>query len=363
MVLNYLSEAAGFIINVKPGTSVRGKVDVWSNDPLTKEEALDLLDTVLIQNSLAAIRNGKVLTIVNRDEAKTQSIPVIQGSDPEKIPMTDKIVTQIIPVRFVEVGQLVKDLQPLVSMQTTMTANEAGNSIVITDTQANIRKVAEVIHAIDMGAEDVTVVKVFHLQHADPAETADLLTNLFPDDSRSGGNQSPMQFGGGRFGGGIARFFGGGGFGGGGFGGGGAGGGAGAASGGGSASQNQRLKKRNRVVAVADPRTASVVVTATKDLMEQVESVIMNLDPDPASTQAVAVFHMQNAEPQDAMQVLQDIFNKSGTQNTRNGTANQTSPLSNRSNTQNQQNTTGSRTSTMTPNSRGGAGGGGGFGQ
>ena len=152
MVLNYLSEAAGFIINVKPGTSVRGKVDVWSNDPLTKEEALDLLDTVLIQNSLAAIRNGKVLTIVNRDEAKTQSIPVIQGSDPEKIPMTDKIVTQIIPVRFVEVGQLVKDLQPLVSVQTTMTANEAGNSIVITDTQSNIRKVAEVIHAIDMGA-------------------------------------------------------------------------------------------------------------------------------------------------------------------------------------------------------------------
>src|SRR5258705_79919 len=28
-VLNYLSEAAGFIINVKPGTSVRGKVDIW----------------------------------------------------------------------------------------------------------------------------------------------------------------------------------------------------------------------------------------------------------------------------------------------------------------------------------------------
>ncbi len=356
MVLNYLSEAAGFIINVKPGTSVRGKVDVWSNDPLTKEEALDLLDTVLIQNSLAAIRNGKVLTIVNRDEAKTQGIPVIQGSDPEKIPMTDKIVTQIIPVRFVEVGQLVKDLQPLVSMQTTITANEAGNSIVITDTQATIRKVAEVIHAIDMGAEDVTVVKVFHLQHADPAETADLLTNLFPDDSRSGGNQSPMQFGGGRFGGGMARFFGGGGFGGGGAG----GGGGGAAAGGGSGNQNQRLKKRNRVVAVADPRTASVVVTATKDLMEQVESVIMNLDPDPASTQAVAVYHMQNAEPQEAMQVLQDIFNKTGAQNSRSGTATQTSPLTSRSNTQNQQNTTGSRTSTMTPNSRGG---GGAFGQ
>src|SRR5689334_17972392 len=53
-VLSYLSEAAGFVINIRPGTSVRGKVDVWSNEPVTKEEALDLLDTVLNQNNLAA---------------------------------------------------------------------------------------------------------------------------------------------------------------------------------------------------------------------------------------------------------------------------------------------------------------------
>src|SRR3954466_16084607 len=90
MVLSYLSEAAGFIINVKPGVSVRGKVDVWSNEALTRQEALDLLDTVLIQNGLAAIRNGKVLSIVNRDEAKTQNIPVFQVADPEKIPATDR---------------------------------------------------------------------------------------------------------------------------------------------------------------------------------------------------------------------------------------------------------------------------------
>src|SRR5713101_1522618 len=93
----------------QPGTSVKGKVDIWSNDPLTREEALNLLDTVLNQNGLGAIRNGKTLTIVNRDEVKTQNIPVVQGGDPEKIPITDRVVTQIIPVRFVEVPNLVKD--------------------------------------------------------------------------------------------------------------------------------------------------------------------------------------------------------------------------------------------------------------
>src|SRR5690242_6616444 len=49
-VLNYMSEAAGFIINIAPNTDVKGKVDVWSNQPLDKEEAVDLLNKVLSQN-------------------------------------------------------------------------------------------------------------------------------------------------------------------------------------------------------------------------------------------------------------------------------------------------------------------------
>src|SRR5712692_6335226 len=47
MVLNYLSDAAGFIIVLD--TKVEGKVDVWSNQPLNKDEAVDLLNTTSIR--------------------------------------------------------------------------------------------------------------------------------------------------------------------------------------------------------------------------------------------------------------------------------------------------------------------------
>src|SRR6185369_14659530 len=77
MVLDYLSEEAGFII-VKE-TDVTGKVNVWSNQPLTKDEAVELLDSILNQNKLAAIRNGRTITIVSREEAKKRNIPVKKG--------------------------------------------------------------------------------------------------------------------------------------------------------------------------------------------------------------------------------------------------------------------------------------------
>jgi general secretion pathway protein D len=337
-VLNYMSEAAGFIIvlEAKP----RGTVDVWSNSPVTKEEAINLLNQALKKNDYAAIRNGRTLTIVPRDEAKTHDIPVYVGADPAAIPKTDEIVTQIIPVRFVEVAQLVKDIQPLISTKTTMTANESGNEIVITDTQANIRKVAEVIKAIDAGAEDITVVRVFRLNYADPTELSELLVNLFPDDSRSGGSSSPVQFGG------MRSFFRGGGPGGGGGG------------GGGSNNQNSRIKKRARVVAVPDPRTSSLVVTSSRDLMDQIESVVVELDSNPARQQKVHIYKFDNADPQQAMQVLQDMFQKSGAQTSRN---NQNSVLQQRSGQQSSsQGTSSSRTG---GGSRGGASGMGSFGQ
>ncbi|HSU55051.1 MAG TPA: secretin N-terminal domain-containing protein [Candidatus Dormibacteraeota bacterium] len=346
-VLSYFSEAAGYVINVKPGTSVRGKVDVWSSDPLTREEALNLLDTVLYQNQLAAIRNGKTLTIVNRDEAKTQNVPVIQGGDPERIPMTDKVVTQIIPVRFVEVGQLVKDLQPLVSTQTTMTADDAGNSIVITDTQANIHKVAEIVRAIDMSAEDFTELHVFKLKHADPTETSDLLSNLFPDDSRSGNSQSPFSGGGG--GGSFRRMMFGGGFGG--------GGQSSGGSGSGSNSQSQRIKKRNRVIAVADQRTTSVVVSCSRDLMQQISDVVAELDNDPSGVQTVTVVHPKVADVQQVMQVLQEAFPSTSNNQSRQNSAQQNSPLSSRVTTQTQQNNNNARTSMGGSGSRGGPAG------
>jgi len=322
MVLNYLSDAAGFIIVLD--AQPRGKVDVWSNTPLTKDEAVDLLNSVLNKNGLASIRNGRTLTIVNKDEAKTKNIPVRQGSNPEGIPRNDEIVTQILPVRFVEVTQLIKDLQPLVATATTMTANEAGNSIVMTDTQANIRRVAEIIQAIDQGAEDVTEVEVFRLQYADPTEMATLLTSVFPDETKGGSSQSPVQFGRGGGGNPFRNFFGGGGPGG------------GNSSAGGGGDQNSRIKKRARVIAVADARTQSVIVSAASGLMEQIRVMISQLDNNPAKRQVVHTYSLENADAQQVEQVLQEMFETTTTRNNSRNSQNQNNALRNRAN-QNQQ--------------------------
>src|SRR5207245_11111690 len=55
------------------------------NQPLSKDEAVDLLNTVLNQNGFAAVRKERTLTIMSRKDAKTEDIPVRRGSEPKDI--------------------------------------------------------------------------------------------------------------------------------------------------------------------------------------------------------------------------------------------------------------------------------------
>jgi type II secretory pathway component GspD/PulD (secretin) len=301
MVLHYLSDAAGFIIVMD--TQVRGNVNVISSHPMTRNEAVDLLNSVLNKNGYAAIRDGRTLTIVDKNDAKTRDIPVKVSNDPNSIPKNAEIVTQIIPIRFVEARQLVTDLSSFVSSQATIVANEAGNSIVVTDTQSNIRHLAEIIRAIDDSAEGETEIRVFHLNHASPADVAAELAQIFPSSGTgTGQTQSPIRFGGGP----------------GGFGGGGGGGFmarmmAANAGGAGNSGQNSRVQKQSQVVAVADSRTSSVVVTASKDLMSEIAGMMEQLDVASDRDQGVYVFQMKNGDPQQALSVLQNMFQTSST--------------------------------------------------
>jgi type II secretory pathway component GspD/PulD (secretin) len=318
MVLDYLSDAAGFIIVLD--TRVNGTVTVVGKH-LTKDEAVNLLNSELNRNNYAAIRDDRVLTIVNKSDAKTSRIPVKIGNNPDSIPNNDEIATWIIPIRFVEARQLVSDLSLFVSAQATIVANEAGNSIVVTDTQANIRHLAQIIKAVDDSAEAETEIRVFPLKHANPNDVASELASVFP--SSSSGSQSPIQFGRGAATGGRGGFGGGAGGGRGGFGGGPGAMFAAMMGGGGTAnSSQQRIQKATQVSAVADSRIQAVIVTAPKDLMTEIANMMTELDVASDRDQNVTVVPLQNGDPQQVAQVLQNMFGSSSSSSRSGSSAN-----------------------------------------
>ena len=316
-VLNYMSDAAGFIIVLE--TPVRGTVDMWSSQPVTREEAVQLLNQALNKNGYSASVQGRSLIVSSKDEAKKKNIPIRTGNDPQEIPMNAELVMQIIPLRRIDATQAARDLATLIPGSATLTANQDSNSLVVTDTNINIRHIVEIVSALDTSADTVSTMKVFQLKNADPVEMAQLITNIFSSPSQGQGANASR-------GGATGGFPGFPGFGGrgGSTGGGSRTGGASGRTGGGGAASTSRSTP---VVAIADARTYSVIVTASKDAMPEIGEIIAQLDASTARKQKVFVYTMENADVKQVETVLKNLFQSS---NSRATTSTQTDPLATR---------------------------------
>ena len=107
------------------------------------------------------------------------------------------------------------------------------------------------------------------------------------------------------------------------------------------------MKKKGRVLAVADQRTSSLIVSAASEMMPQIAEMVLQLDDSPARKQKVFVYNLENADVQEVEQILKGMFERTMIQNNNRNNQNQNSALTTRS-TQNQngtQNSTRSGTS------------------
>jgi general secretion pathway protein D len=303
-ILDYMSESLGFII-IKD-TRIDTRVTVSSRQAVNAAEAVDLLNSVLKPAGYTAVQSGRTLRVMARDKAKKANIPVFFGSDPEQIRATDELITQVMPLGQVDAVKLRQDLTNLFSPDADIASNAGSNTIIITDSSANIRRIAEIIASLNQHTASSTDIKIFQLQYASATTAAKLINDVFKtDDTTSGGAAAAQGFRFGRFGGGGGGFPG-------------MPGGGGAAAGGGTPS-DEGMRKSGKVLASADDRTNTLVVSGPKDLLPTIERVVKEIDSNPAETNTVFVYALRNGQAQHLQDVLNTLFgtaNASGARTT-----------------------------------------------
>ncbi|HSV15640.1 MAG TPA: type II secretion system secretin GspD, partial [Tepidisphaeraceae bacterium] len=213
---------------------------------------------------------------------------------------------QVIPVRSVDAVKLKTDLQPLIGTEADIASNGGSNTIIITDTSANIHRVVEIVAAMDKRDSLENTIRVKQMKYADATAAAKLITDIFKTETQQGGggggNVPPqVQF---------FRAFRGGGPGGGGPGGGGGGG-----------NQNDQ-GNMGKVLASADQRTNTVVVTGPADTLKVIDDVLSQLDSNPSAEQTFFLYRLKNGQAQDMQATLNSLFGTgTGTSANRTGTS------------------------------------------
>nr|WP_241656545.1 type II secretion system secretin GspD [Sphingomonas oligophenolica] len=161
---------------------VQGKVTVVTDHPLSRSEYFEIFLSTLRANGLVAVPTGNgALRVQPIDNAVSQPSRVgIAGAN------RNSYVTEIVRLRSIDAQSALDTVRPLVSAQGSVTANRAGNSLVIVDFADNIRRIRQVLARID---NDSAATRVVTLKNANAREIAAALSGLGASSAPAGGAQ------------------------------------------------------------------------------------------------------------------------------------------------------------------------------
>jgi general secretion pathway protein D len=244
---------------------VKGAITVYSETPLTVNEAYLNYLSALRGLGFTVVENAGLRKVVPEADAKLQAGTVSVGPSGRR---GDQILTQIFRLNHENPNNLVAVLRPLISPNNTINANPGNNSLVITDYADNLARIGKIIAALDQPAAGD--VEILPLKAGVAADMAPLVQRLVDGSGGSGPVVAP-----------------------------GAPGGAGGS-----------------VSVIADSRSNSLIVRSSNAAkLAQVRSIVDKLDrPNATGGPAgnIWVVHLRNADATKMAQVLRAAFTTTG---------------------------------------------------
>lgn len=163
---------------------VKGTINIVSGRPVTRDLAYQVLISALRLQGYAVVEGRHLTKILPESEAKAQGggVGLAAGVAGEQV------LTQVFHIRHESAPQLLAALKPLVGASQSISANVASNTLIVTDTADNLRRLERIIASVDVAHGDAPMV--IPLRHISAVEAAQNLNRLFavPVPGASGGS-------------------------------------------------------------------------------------------------------------------------------------------------------------------------------
>lgn len=192
------NEAAGYQFNYQ-GVDVNQVLDQYANlvnrtllrgnvpnasivlktqSPLTKAEAIEALQAVLALNNIAVVNIGdKFVKVLTPDQANSagaefNEVPASQ------LPDLGSYVTHIVQLRYVKPSVMKDIIQQFGRLPNSVTALDDNGILVIRDYAENVKRMLEMIAKIDVSVPAVYISEVIPIRYAQADDIANALNSL-----------------------------------------------------------------------------------------------------------------------------------------------------------------------------------------
>ncbi|MCC6766079.1 MAG: type II secretion system secretin GspD [Deltaproteobacteria bacterium] len=265
VLVKFIGEITGknFVMDER----VQGKVTVVSPTRITPEEAYQVFQAVLQVKGFTTVPSGAAVRIIPTKEAKATSLRTVDGGAPSP---AEEYVTRLVPLRQVDVGDLIGVIQPMVSPDGLVTGYPQTNALIIVDSAANVERLSKLVAELDV-ASSRRQTAILNLRHAAAAELAETIQAALEDRSTPGAPAQPGK----------------------------------PAPAGGAHLRAFKI--------TPDDRTNTLIVNAPPEQMQAIRAMVERLDvPLPPGSGKVHVYYLKYANSEDLLPVLLDVTGAAG---------------------------------------------------
>jgi general secretion pathway protein D len=280
VVIDTIAKATGrnFIYDDR----VRGRVTIVSPSPMPVEQAYAVFESVLQVKGFTTVQTpGGALKVIPLRDAKETSVETLQSDRPP--PNRDLFVTRLIPLSYIDAESIVNTLKPLVSKDAAIAAYPPTNTVILTESSSNIRRLIAILESIDIETykEELAVIRV---EFADALTLAEQVSEIFGAEVSAAMATTTRRTRASRR---VAQPA------------------AAAPTGGPDALTKVRI--------ITDDRTNSLIVLAARTQLEEVRRLVRKLDVPVSGGGRIHVYYLQHADAEELAQTLSAMLSGAST--------------------------------------------------
>ena len=175
---------------IDPGVS--GKVTIHTAGRLKEEDLFPVFYQTLEVNGLTAVKEGNVYRILKLKDALRMPIASSLAREAKDIPPEERIIIQIIPLKFISAPEVTKVITPFISADGSIVSEAGSNTLLVVDKGINILKVLKLVEAFDVSVFERLSYRFYKLENINPEEAVKLLKEV--SSLSAGGGKEDVKF-------------------------------------------------------------------------------------------------------------------------------------------------------------------------
>jgi len=193
-LLDAYAAATGRTLLKAPGLP-KSPITLKSQTLLTMEEYLQAMETVLGMNGVALLKEGdKFLRVVPATASRPEPMPIREYVEGKPLKDSPEIISQMIPLKHLDSADVAKVIEPLKHTYGQIHIFDRINSIMVTDTAANINRIMQIVGYVDQPVEAREEPLVYNILHAKAADIKRKIEEIIAEQQKDAQKSTVPQF-------------------------------------------------------------------------------------------------------------------------------------------------------------------------